>query len=256
MTKIKKVQMKKLLFSIILGTVISTGSIAQVNKTAAKPAAKPVVKTAVAVSPMKNGVDSFSYAAGLNIATSMKEQGISQINGALLQRAIDDVLKNRKYLMTDEQANLTLQQQLQLYAQKRSAAETAKGKAFLASNKNRPGVITLPNGLQYEVVKAGDPAGIKPTIADTVIVNYKGTLVDGTEIDNSFTRGEPATFLLTQVIRGWTEIIQLMTKGAHWKVYIPSELGYGDMGKAPSVPPGATLIFDIVLEGVKTTPRQ
>jgi FKBP-type peptidyl-prolyl cis-trans isomerase FklB len=112
-------------------------------------------------------------------------------------------------------------------------------------------VITLPNGLQYEILKAGDATARKPLATDTVVVNYKGTLVDGTEFDNSFTRGEPATFPVNGVIRGWTEILQLMPKGSHWKVFIPSELGYGDRGAGGAIPPGAALVFEIVLEDIK-----
>ncbi|MEO7265290.1 MAG: FKBP-type peptidyl-prolyl cis-trans isomerase, partial [Ferruginibacter sp.] len=147
--------------------------------------------------------------------------------------------------------NATLQHQLQAFAQKKSGAETAKGKAFLEANKKRPGVITLPDGLQYEILKGGDASAIKPLASDTVVVNYKGSLIDGTEFDNSFTRGEPATFPVNGVIRGWTEILQLMPKGSHWKVYIPSELGYGDRGAGGAIPPGAALVFEIVLEDVK-----
>ncbi|MEO7445424.1 MAG: FKBP-type peptidyl-prolyl cis-trans isomerase, partial [Ferruginibacter sp.] len=211
--------MKRILFCLSTFCILGQASQAQTKKPAT-PAKKP---TAVKVaSPMRNGVDSFSYAAGLNIAQSMKQQGVTNLNATLVQLAIDDVMKNRKPLLTEEQANMTLQEQLQAFGKKRSSVEEAKGKAFLDANKKRPGVITLANGLQYEVIKAGDATSVKPTAADTVVVNYKGTLIDGTEFDNSFSRGEPATFPVGGVIRGWTEILQLMPKGAHWKVYIPS----------------------------------
>ena len=245
--------MKRKLSLIIAGlSLLSMAASAQVKKTTVKTN----VKTTVSPSMLKTAIDSFSYAAGLNIAASMKQQGITNLNGALVQKAIEDVMKNRKSLLSDEQANKCLQQHLQEFAQKKSGAETAKGKTFLEANKKRPGVITLANGLQYEIIKAGDPAAIKPTAADTVVVNYKGTLVDGTEFDNSFTRGEPATFPVGGVIRGWTEILQLMTKGSHWKVYIPSELGYGDRGAGAAIPPGAALIFEINLEDVKPAAKK
>jgi FKBP-type peptidyl-prolyl cis-trans isomerase FklB len=223
-----------------------------VVKTAVKPAAKPMAKSMVTTAPlMKNGVDSFSYAVGLNIANSMKSQGITNINGTLMQKAINDVFKNTKTALTEEQANMTLQQKLQEFAQKKSAEQKAEGEAFLMKNKNRPGVTVLPNGLQYEILKAGDAAGMKPTAADTVVVHYLGTLIDGTKFDASTDRGEPATFPVGGVIRGWTEILQLMTKGAKWKVAIPSDLAYGDRGAGAQIPPGSALIFEIELLDIK-----
>ena len=219
-----------------------------VAKTSAKPAAKPAV-----VAPLlKSGLDSFSYAVGLNIAASMKQQGVTSVNGTAMQKAIDDVLKNRTTLLTNEQANMTLQEKLQEYAMNKSNAEKERANLYLANNKKKPGVISLPNGLQYEVITAGDPNGMKPTPADTVVVHYSGKLIGETlPFDESYGRGEPASFPLNGVIRGWTEILQLMTKGAKWKVTIPSDLGYGDRGAGAAIPPGATLIFDIELLDIK-----
>lgn len=200
---------------------------------------------------LQTPMDSFSYAAGLNIAENMKSQGISGLNSFFMMMAFEDVLNNKPLLLTAEQANMTLQQKLQEFSKKKSDALKAKGLAFLAENKMKKGVIALPSGLQYEVIKAGDPNGIKPTAADTVVVDYVGTLIDGTEFDNSIKRGEPATFPLGGVIKGWTEIVQLMTKGSKWKVYIPSELGYGERGAGGSIPPYSTLIFEITLIDIK-----
>ena len=222
-----------------------------VVKTAVKPAAKPVAKSMVSVPLMKNGIDSFSYAVGLNIANSMKSQGITNINSVLLQKAINDVFKNNKTALTEEQANMTLQQKLQEFAQKKSSVQKAAGEAFLTKNKTRAGVTVLPNGLQYEILKAGDAAGMRPTAADTVVVHYLGTLIDGTKFDASTDRGEPATFPVGGVIRGWTEILQLMTKGAKWKVAIPSDLAYGDRGAGAQIPPGSALVFEIELLDIK-----
>ncbi len=221
----------------------------------------PVKKTAVPAKTvtapiLKSSLDSFSYAAGLNIASSMKQQGLTDINAALVQRAMEDVFKNRKALLTEEQAGMTLQQKLQEFADKKMAAEKAKGQAFLDANKKKPGVTALPNGLQYEVLQAGDPNGIKPTAADTVVVHYSGTLIDGTKFDASYDRGEPATFPLGGVIRGWTEILQLMTKGAKWKVAIPGDLAYGERGAGGVIGPNATLIFDIELLDIKKAVTQ
>ncbi len=250
--------MRKILFSLtVMLLCVFVG-----NGQTTKPKAKTPVKQAAAAAPgkptMKSLIDSFSYAAGLNIASNMKEQGISGINVALLAKAIDDVFSNKKVQLTPDVANNCLQTQLSLFnAQKnaenakKSAAEVAKGKAYLEENKKRAGVITLPSGLQYEIIKEGDPAGIKPSVQDTVVVNYVGKLIDGTEFDSSTKNGGPVSFPVGGVIKGWIEILQLMTKGAHWKVHIPSDLAYGDRGAGPTIGPGATLIFDIMLEDIK-----
>lgn len=203
---------------------------------------------------MKNTIDSFSYAAGMNIAQNMKSQGIEIINGALLVRAMDDVFSNKPTKMTEDMASNTLQNTIQAYMKKKAEAAREKEQGFFNENKKNPGVISLPNGLQYEVIKTG-AGGAKPRAIDTVVVNYRGTLTDGSEFDNSFKRGEPATFPLNGVIRGWTEILQLMSKGDSWKVYIPSELGYGERGAGGAIPPNATLVFEIELLDIKPASR-
>jgi FKBP-type peptidyl-prolyl cis-trans isomerase FklB len=245
------IMMKRTAFSLMAVVAISFGANAQTTKPVAKPAVKPAAKTVPAASLLKNGVDSFSYSVGLNIAGSMKQQGITKINGALLQKAIDDVLGNKKQALTEEQANMCLQQKMQEVSQKKSSVEKSKGQAFLAANKKKPGITVLPDGMQYEIITPGEQGGIKPTAADTVVVHYVGTLTDGTKFDASTDRGEPATFPVGGVIRGWTEILQLMTKGAKWKVYIPSDLAYGDRGAGGAIPPGAALIFEINLLDIK-----
>jgi FKBP-type peptidyl-prolyl cis-trans isomerase FklB len=234
-------------------------SVASVNAQTKKAPVKTPIKTTVAkTSPMKNLLDSFSYAVGLNIASNMKQQGITTVNASMVQKALDDSYQNRAKLLSDEKAGACLQEQLMIFQQtkalddhKKSAGEKTKGEAFLKANKARKEITTLADGLQYEVIKAGDPNGIKPTAADTVVVHYAGTLIDGTKFDNSYDRGEPATFPVGGVIRGWTEILQLMPKGAVWKVYIPSDLAYGDRGAGAAIPPGATLVFEINLLDVK-----
>jgi FKBP-type peptidyl-prolyl cis-trans isomerase FklB len=200
---------------------------------------------------LKNGIDSFSYAAGLSIADNMKSQGISDLNLPMMMKAFEDVLNNKPTTMTKEQASTTLQEKIQEFTQKKAAAAKEKNEAFCKSYSEKTGVIVLPSGLQYEVLTAGDPNGIHPTAADTVVVDYVGTLTDGTEFDNSIKRGEPATFPLGGVIKGWTEIVQLMTIGAKWKVLIPSELGYGERGAGGTIPPNAVLIFEITLKDIK-----
>lgn len=247
--------MKKVLMCAMALTTIVSAATAQKTTKPVKATAKPTVKAGAAPvtgkTYLKNLNDSFCYAAGLNIASSMKEQGITNLNAAILQKAIDDVFKNKEVLLTPEEANMTLQKQLQEYAAKKSAVQRAAGEEFLALNKKKAGVTALANGLQYEVLTAGPADGLKPKAEDTVVVHYAGTLIDGKEFDNSIKRGEPATFPLNGVIRGWTEILQLMPKGAKWKVYIPSELGYGDRGAGGAIPPGAVLIFDIELLDIK-----
>lgn len=233
--------MNKILCAVILFSALGNNSFAQTKTTVkAKPA------TAVSVNPMKNLNDSFSYAAGVNIARSMQQQGVIEINGKLLQQAITDVLNEKKCLLTDEQASMTLQEQLQAYAEKKQAEANAAGIAYRNENAKNPKVVTLPDGLQYEVLKAGEENGIKPKLEDKVVVHYVGTTIDGKEFDSSIGRGEPATFGLGQVIKGWTEILGHMTKGAKWRVVIPSELAYGQGGSG-AIPPNATLIFEIEL---------
>ncbi|MEO6584540.1 MAG: FKBP-type peptidyl-prolyl cis-trans isomerase [Ferruginibacter sp.] len=243
--------MKRLIIILIPACLVLSAAQAQTKKTVPKPVAKPAVKTSTSPGLMKNLLDSFSYAAGINIAANMKEQGITSINNSLMQRAITDFFENRPKLLTHEQISMTLQEQLAAFAGKKSEAEKAKGAAFLAQNKKKPNINTLPNGLQYEVLKAGEPTGSKPSAQDTVVVHYAGTLIDGKPFDSSIERGAPATFPVGGVIRGWTEILQLMTVGSKWKVFIPSDLAYGDRGAGGSIPPGATLVFEIDLLDIK-----
>ena len=243
--------MKRLFICSLAVLPVITSVNAQTKKTVVKKPVQTVTKSSTQNVVMKNLLDSFSYAAGINIAANMKEQGITKINPAMMQRAITDIFENKPTLLTKEIANMKLQEQLAAFSHKKGAGEKAKGQAFLMENKKRSGVISLPNGLQYEILTAGDPKGIKPTAADTVVVHYVGTLIDGKGFDSSVERGEPATFPVGGVIRGWTEILQMMTKGSKWKVFIPSELAYGDRGAGGAIAPGATLIFEINLLDIK-----
>jgi FKBP-type peptidyl-prolyl cis-trans isomerase FklB len=238
--------MKQILLIALSLSVATT--YAQVKKTKLVSKSNAPVKAAV---ELKNGLDSFSYAAGVSIANNMKEQGISELNLNVMMQAFDDILKNKPTIMNNDQCGKTLQQKLQEFSQKKTAAQKEKGMAFLNENKKRPGVISLPNGLQYEVLTAGDPNGMKPNATDTVEVHYVGTLIDGTEFDNSIKRGQTISFPLNGVIKGWTEILQLMTVGSKWKVYIPSDMGYGERGAGAAIPGNSTLIFEIDLKGVK-----
>lgn len=247
-----------LLFSVTLFVTAQNGT-----KTMAKPgAAKTAAKTAVKIpaSTFKNLLDSFSYAAGFNVATNMQAQGITKLNTTLMSKGVEDVFKKNKALLSQELINSCMQSQLDIFAAEKSKEEKKKGLDYLAANKLRNGVKVLPSGLQYEVIKSGDANTPTPKAVDTVEVNYIGTLIDGTEFDNSFKRGAPAAFPVMGVIKGWIEILQLMRAGDHWKVFIPSELAYGQTGAAGgAIPPNSVLVFEITLEGIRpavsTTPN-
>lgn len=201
---------------------------------------------------MKNATDSFCLAAGVNIAYNLQDQGLKNLNADLIAKAMEMVFNNDTTLNMSREESLTvLQQKLKEFADEKAAKAKAASARFLEENKLKPGVISLANGLQYTVLVPGITGGMMPNVSDTVVVHYVGTLTDGTEFDNSVKGGVPATFPLNGVIKGWTEILQLMPKGSKWKVIIPSELGYGDRGAGGVIPPNATLIFDIELLDVK-----
>ena len=243
--------MKKILFCAVLGCFSQSVLHAQDNKVKNKTIPVKPCKEKPSPLGLESGLDSLSYAIGINIANDLQQRGIEELNLDVMKKGFEDVLKNKPQLLTKEQCGMTLQQKLQEFAQKKSMAMKQKGIDFLNKNKERKEVISLPNGLQYEVLQSGEENGMKPKAVDTVVVDYVGTLIDGKEFDNSIKRGEPATFPLNGVIKGWTEILQLMTKGSKWKVYIPSELGYGDRGAGGTIPPGSVLIFEINLRDIK-----
>jgi FKBP-type peptidyl-prolyl cis-trans isomerase len=179
----------------------------------------------------------------------------------IFNKAIQDVMGDKELMMTPEQlseTNAALQQKMQAQAQsqQQEAGETNRkeGEAFLAENKSKEGVKITESGLQYEVLSEGE--GDKPGATDTVTVHYRGTLLDGTEFDSSYSRGEPATFALNQVIPGWTEGLQLMTPGSKYKLYIPSELAYGERGAGNQIGPNSTLVFEVELMEVNPAAAQ
>lgn len=203
----------------------------------------------------KSDEDKASYAIGLQIARNMKAQGVP-INVDAFSQGFKAGYGGGKTLLTDEEVQQTLQafqQEMIAKQQQAMAAEGAKnreaGAAFLAANKAKAGVVELPSGLQYKVIKAG--TGKKPTAESTVRVHYRGTLLDGTEFDSSYKRGQPAEFPVGGVIKGWTEALQLMQEGGKWELYIPASLAYGDQGAGGVIKPGATLIFEVELLEVK-----
>ncbi|HZD96443.1 MAG TPA: FKBP-type peptidyl-prolyl cis-trans isomerase [Candidatus Sulfotelmatobacter sp.] len=228
------------------------------KKGSAAPAATPAAKSPPATA-LTSQKDKISYALGMNIASSLnatlKRQNI-EINTDVLGQALKDGLSGNKTLMTEEEARATLMQlqgemQAKQEAKAKEAGESNKkeGDAFLAANKAKPGVITLPSGLQYKVIKEG--TGAKPTASDSVVCNYRGTLINGKEFDSSYKRGEPATFPVGGVIKGWTEALQLMPVGSKWELYIPPDLAYGPRGAGSDIGPNATLVFEIELISIQ-----
>ncbi len=253
--------MKRIIVLLFAMPIIIFANAQTNGKTVKKTVA---VKTVAAKPLFKNLLDSFSYAAGFNVASNMKAQGITNLNSALMQKAINDVYANKSSLLSNEQMNYSLQSQMQIFegskmvaVTKAAAPEIARGVAFLNENKKRKEVITLPSGLQYEVLKASEKEiKVKPTLIDTVVVNYIGSFTNGIEFENSYKSGMPATFLVTQVIAGWTEVLQLMNAGDKWKVYIPTELAYNLTPRDPkAIPPGAALVFEMTLEDVKKSSK-
>ena len=194
---------------------------------------------------IKNSTDSFSYAIGFEAASYYKTQGAKSINSELIKKAFEDVFKNKKTLLTPEQCSMTIQQKLMAYMTNKSTIIKEEGKKFLAENKKRSGVIELPSGLQYEIIKQG--TGPKPKATDTVKAHYSGSLINGQEFDNSYKRGQPLEIPVGGVIQGWVQALQLMPVGSKWKLFIPSDLGYGDRGAGGAIPGGSALIFEIEL---------
>lgn len=211
--------------------------------TTSKPAAasKPAAPAAPA---LKTSADSFSYAIGLSIASFYKAQGVKEIDNNLVMKALNDA-KNNKPLLNETQVNNCIVNYMQAARSEKAAGNKKAGEAFLAENKKKAGVVVLPSGLQYQVLKEG--TGPKPTVNDQVKVHYRGTLIDGTEFDSSIGRGEPVTLSLNNVIPGWTEALQLMPTGSKWKLFLPSNLAYGDNPAGPVIKEGSTLIFDVEL---------
>lgn len=204
--------------------------------------------------PLKTMKDKASYAIGMSMARGMKDQGVD-IDPAILARGLKDGLAGTTQL-TDEQAQAALTEfQADLKARQEARAKIVGdankkvGDEFLAANKAKEGVVALPSGLQYKVLKAG--TGPKPTAADTVECNYKGTLLNGKEFDSSYKRGQPAAFPVGQVIKGWTEALQLMPVGSKWELFVPAELAYGSRAAGPDITPNSTLVFEVELLSIK-----
>jgi FKBP-type peptidyl-prolyl cis-trans isomerase len=239
-------------------------------KTAPAPTAgaqkAPAAKTGATTTPktpvpftLKTQKDKVSYAVGMNVgkgvAARLKQQSV-EVNQAVLLRGMKDALAGGKMLLTEEEertvlTQLTLEARKKQEEQMKLAAEPNKkiGEEYLTANKAKEGVVTLPSGLQYKILTEG--TGPKPAAADTVVCNYRGTLISGTEFDSSYKRGQPLSIQVNRVIKGWTEALQLMSVGSKWQLFIPSDLGYGDGGQPPTIGPGATLIFEVELVSIQ-----
>src|ERR1700680_295969 len=245
------------------GIILLGNNYSQSQQTpAAKPQAPPAATTRrgpAAKSPAPPALttqkDKFSYALGMNLGTSLRKQSVP-VDPNILARGLKDSLAGGKTALTEDQARATLmevqtemrkkqQEQMQVAGE----ASKKEGAVFLAANKSKDAVITLPSGLQYKILTQG--TGPKPTASDSVVCNYRGTLINGTEFDSSYKRGEPATFPVGGVIKGWTEALQLMPAGSKWQLFVPSDLAYGERSPSPEIGPDSTLIFEVELLSIQ-----
>jgi len=241
--------MKRIAVSAVTLLMVVAGVAQNKSKTTKPTTSSQTSSTALT---LKTGLDSFSYAMGMSVGKFYKQQGLTSIKTNLMLKGIGDAMNDKsKPVMDEMQCNMVMQSYLTEQKAKKSSASKMAGQRFMDSIAKQPGVVKLPSGLQYKVLKAGSDTE-HPKITDTVKFHYKGSLADGTEFDNSYTRGEPLIHPVSQLVPGWTEALQLMTPGSKWILYIPSSLGYGDQGAGDVIPPGATLVFEVeLLEIVK-----
>ena len=194
-------------------------------------------------------MDKFSYAIGLGIGQNLLSMGAKGIAVDDFAQAIKDVLEGNQTAISHTEARDIVNKYFAELEEKMNAANIEAGKKFLEENKKREGVVTLPSGLQYDVITEGN-VGRYAKATDQVQCHYEGTLIDGTLFDSSIKRGQPATFGVNQVIPGWVEALQLMPEGAKWKLYIPSDLAYGAQGAGEMIPPHSTLVFEVELQKI------
>jgi FKBP-type peptidyl-prolyl cis-trans isomerase FklB len=223
------------------------------------PAKKTGTVTKATPAPLTTRKQKFSYALGMNIGNglggNLKKQGV-EVDWSLVAKGLKDAVAGGKTQLTEEEAQAVLKEvqtevQKQQQEKMKEAADKNKseGESFLAANKSKEGVVTLPDGLEYKILTAG--TGPKPAPTDSVVCNYRGTLINGTEFDSSYKRGQPATFGVSQVIKGWTEALQLMPVGSKWQLFIPSNLAYGPRGAGAEIGPDSTLIFEVELLSIQ-----
>lgn len=194
---------------------------------------------------LKTQIDSVSYGIGASIGQNLKKDGLDVISVDILAKAINDAFKGDTTVMKLADAQGVIQSYMMGVEKKKGEANIEKGKKFLEENGKKPGVITLPSGLQYQIIKEG--TGPKPALTDKVTTHYHGTLMDGTVFDSSVERGQPAQFPVNQVIPAWTEALQLMPVGSKWKLFAPANLAYGERGAGGKIGPNETLIFEVEL---------
>jgi len=204
---------------------------------------------------LATGKDKLSYAMGMDLGQQLKTQSVD-IDPALFARGLQDALAGGKTLLTTDEAKATIAELQKAMIVKRAEAvrlagekNKQEGAAFLAANGTKEGVVTLPSGLQYKALTTGE--GKKPTLEDTVVCQYRLSLVDGKEVDSSAKRGQPFTIPVKKAIKGWTEVLQLMPVGSKWEVFVPPSLGYGERGAGADIGPHATLVFEIELVAIK-----
>jgi len=243
--------MKKL-FIVSITLASSLTAMAQTKPVAKTGAAITKPKSALTSSPvqsLKNTKDSASYALGYRIAQSLKGQGIQDINFELFKKGMAAGVLSKTDI-PDSLIDVCIKNYQDKMSQEKIAINRAAGKAFLEANAKKEGVVKMTNGMQYLVLTAGTGT-VHPTLNSKVKCHYHGTLISGEVFDSSVQRGEPITFPLNGVIKGWQDAVQLMTVGAKWRLFIPSELAYGERSAGPTIGPGSTLIFDVELLGIE-----
>ena len=228
----------KVLFLLTAISILSTAVCCGQKKKAKNNANYDDVK-------LSTQLDSVSYSMGMSIGSNIKTQGVDSVNYEAFVKGLQNAISGGDTLITMEQSNNLLSSYFNNLQQKKMQKNVEAGKKFLEENKTKEGVVTLPSGLQYKIIKAG--TGPKPTANDKVKTHYHGTLIDGTVFDSSVQRGEPISFPVNGVIKGWTEALQLMPVGSKWMLYIPSDLAYGDRGAGQQIGPNSTLIFEVEL---------
>lgn len=237
--------MKKTVITLMLPfCALALHAQTKAKTTTAKKTTTTVKKAAPAV-VFKSTLDSASYAFGNTMASSMKNDGLNSLNYELLVKGLKDAFGNATPLIPKDKSQTAINNLFVSVSKQKFAPTIAEGKAFLEKNKSQPGIQVTPSGIQYQVLNRG--TGIRPKATDTVLVNYKGTLLNGKQFDSSYDRNEPLSLPLNGVIAGWTEGVQLMQTGSKYKFFIPYNLAYGERGAGADIPPYSTLIFEIEL---------
>lgn len=237
--------MKKTLITLMLPFCALAVNAQTKSKTTTTKKTTTTVKKGPSAVVFKSTLDSASYAFGNTMASSMKNDGLNSLNYELLVKGLKDAFGNATPLIAKEQSQIAINNLFKNVSKQKHAPTLAAGKAFLEKNKKEAGVQVTPSGLQYQVITRG--TGIKPKATDTVLVNYRGTLLSGKQFDSSYDRKEPLSLPLNGVITGWTEGLQLMQTGSKYKFFIPYNLAYGERGAGEDIPPYSTLIFEIEL---------